>query len=145
MTRHGWACSNGGRLLFNAPNRDGCVMPEQLWFEVRTAARRCDAVPPGTWRAQFGDIAQTDEKVEFRSPEQNSLIPLRRAAHRKWRKPVPMRLRTASAGLNRCPAYGTRPGEIWSGSCAKLGSDRLDRLVPPYASEFGLFVQMTKR
>ena len=34
----------GGRLLFNAPNRDGCTLRGQLWFELRTATRPCDTI-----------------------------------------------------------------------------------------------------
>ena len=83
----------GGRLLFNAPNRDGCTLRDQLWFESAPPPDLVTLFPPGFWRDHFGDAALVSEKIEICSPEQNLLIALRKLAGRKWRKPVPLALK----------------------------------------------------
>ena len=74
------------------------------------------------------------------------LIALRRLAGCKWRMPVPMPLSESERGPT---STGTHRNTIWRNLervVRKVGHwTELDRFVPPHASEFGLFVQMTKR
>jgi SAM-dependent methyltransferase len=136
----------GGKLLFNAPNRDACTLRDQLWFESAPPPDVVTLFSPGFWRDGFSEVAQTDEKVEFRPSGQNSLILLRRVARRKWRRPVPIHLRDSECWPKSVPSIGDGFWRNLERVVGKVGLwTRLDRLVPPYASEFGLFVQMTKR
>ena len=136
----------GGRLLFNAPNRDGCALRDQLWFESAPPPDVVTLFAPGFWRDYFGDAAQVDEAVECGAREQNLLILLRRLARRKWRKPVPMSLKESEQPSTPAPTFGdalwrnlervVRKVAPWTGVL---------RFAPSYPTEFGLFVQMTKR
>jgi SAM-dependent methyltransferase len=136
----------GGRLLFNAPNRDGCVMPEQLWFDSAPPPDVVTLFPPGFWRRHFGDSALISEQIEFCTPEQSLLIAVRKLARRRWRKPLPMPLKESERWPTPVPRFGD---SLWRGFervVRKVGQwTGLDRFIPPYASEFGLFVQMTKK
>jgi SAM-dependent methyltransferase len=137
---------SGGRLLFNAPNRDGCSLRNQLWFESAPPPDVVTLFPPGFWRNQFSDAALVSEDIEFCSPEQNLLIALRKLARRKWRKPTPIPLkeseRWSTPGsqftdvLWRNLERVVRKVAPWTGL---LG------LAPLHPSEFGLFVEMVKK
>src|SRR5262249_36513319 len=83
----------GGRLLFNAPNRDGLTLRDQLWFESAPPPDVVTMFPPGFWRSHFADVAVVSEEIEYCAPEQSLLIALRRLGRRKWHKPVPMPLK----------------------------------------------------
>ena len=136
----------GGRLLFNAPNRNGCTLRDQLWFESAPPPDVVTLFPPGFWRDRFGDTAVVSEKIEFCSPEQSLLIALRKLAHRKWRKPVPLALRESERRSALAPTLGNalwlnlervvRKATRWTG---------LHHLAPLHPSEYGLFVQMVKK
>jgi len=136
----------GGRLLFNAPNRDGRSLPTQLWFESAPPPDVVTLFPPGFWSDYFGDVALVSEKMEFCSPEQNLLIALRRIVGRKWCKPMPIPLRESQRwstpspqstdGLWRNVEWVVRKIAPWTG---------LLHLAPLHPSEFGLFVQMVKK
>ena len=136
----------GGRLLFNAPNRDGCTLRDQLWFESAPPPDVVTLFPPGFWRDRFGDAALVSEEIEFCSPEQSLLIALRKLARRKWRKPVPLALRDSERWSAPVPTLGdalwlnlervVRKAAQWTG---------LHRLAPLHPSEYGLFVQMVKK
>jgi SAM-dependent methyltransferase len=147
MTRH-WLnmLKSGGRLLFNAPNRDGRALQDQLWFESAPPPDVVTMYPPGFWCDHFGDVALVSEEIEFCSPEQNLIIALRKLARRKWRKPMPLALKDSEHWSTPAPAFGdafwgnlervVRKAAQWT---------RLDRLAPLHPSEYGLFVQMVKK
>jgi SAM-dependent methyltransferase len=147
MTRHLLALlRSGGRLLFNAPNRDGCTLPDQLWFESAPPPDVVTMFPPGFWRDCFGDTALVSEEFEFCSPEQNLLIALRKLAHRKWRKPMPLALKDSERRSTPAPTFGD---VLWR-NLERLvrkaaASTGVHRLAPLHPSEFGLFVQMVKK
>jgi SAM-dependent methyltransferase len=136
----------GGQLLFNAPNRDGFTLRDQLWFESAPPPDVVTLFPRGFWRERFAATAQTDETVEFNAPQQNLFILLRRLAGRKWRKPVPIPLRESGCLVTSAPRiwhvllrnFAQAVGRVaaWTG---------LDRFAPRYPTEYGLFVQMIKR
>jgi SAM-dependent methyltransferase len=135
----------GGRLLFNAPNRDACTFRDQLWFNSAPPPDVVTLFPAGFWCDRFGDAA-VFEKIEFFSPEQSLLIALRKLGRRKWRKPVPLALRDSERWSAPVPTLGdalwlnlerlARKAAQWTG---------LHRLAPLYPSEYGLFVQMVKK
>ena len=136
----------GGRLLFNAPNRDGCALRDQLWFESAPPPDVVTLFPSGFWRDQFGDAAQIDETVEWDSPEQNLLTLLRSLARRRWRRPVPVPLKVSEQLSTPAPMFGdalwhnlervVRKVAPWTGVL---------RFAPSYPTEFGLFIKMRKR
>ena len=68
----------GGRLLFNAPNRDGLTLRDQLWFESAPPPDIVALFPRGFWRKRFAATALTDETVRFNPPQKNLSILLRR-------------------------------------------------------------------
>ena len=136
----------GGRLLFNAPNRIGLSLRDQVWFDSAPPPDVVTLFPPGFWRSQFGDFAQVYERIEFCSNEQSSLIALRRLARRRWRKPMPLPLKESQQASVPAPRVGDilwRQFERVAGKVARnAGLARLSRLHP---SEYGLFVEMVKK
>lgn len=147
MTRH-WLglLKPGGRLLFNAPNRDGCSLRDQLWFDSAPPPDVVTLFPSGFWREHFGDIAQVSEEIEFSSPGQNLLIALRKLARRKWRKPVPLPLKESERWSTPPPRVADA---VWRylerGVCKVAPWTGLLRLAPSHPTEFGLFLQMVKK
>ncbi len=147
MTRH-WLklLKPGGRLLFNAPNRDACALPDQLWLDSAPPPDVVTLFPSGFWRRHFGDVALVSEDIEYCSAEQNLLIALRRLARRKWRKPVPIPLSESGRWIASSPPRSAdaswrnleravRKVAPWTG---------LARFAPLHPSDFGLFVRMVK-
>ena len=136
----------GGRLLFNAPNRDGCTLRNQLWFESAPPPDVVTLFPPGFWRDRFGGTAQIDETAECGSPEQNLLILLRRLGRRRWRKPAPMPLKASEQLSTPAPMFGDALWHNLERVVRKIAPwTGILRLVPSYPTEFGLFIKMRKR
>jgi SAM-dependent methyltransferase len=136
----------GGRLLFNAPNRNGCSLPDQLWFESAPPPDVVTLFPPGFWRNQFSDVALVQEEVEFCAPEQSLIIGLRRLAGQKWRKPVPLSLTESQHWSRPSPKVGDATWEYLERIVRKLAPwTGLLRLAPLQPSEYGLFVHMVKK
>jgi len=46
---------SGGRLRSIAPNRDGCSLQDQLWFESAPPPDVVTLFPPGFCRDRFGE------------------------------------------------------------------------------------------
>ena len=147
MTR-GWLdmLKPGGRLLFNAPNRNACALSDQLWFKSAPPPDVVTLFPPGFWQDCFSYAAHVEERIEFCSPEQNVSIFLRRLGRRKWQKPVPISIeesghlkivarRSTLGGVRRNLARAVIRVAAWTGV----------RFAPQIPSEYGLFVQMTKK
>jgi SAM-dependent methyltransferase len=136
----------GGRLLFNAPNRNGCSLRDQLWFESAPPPDVVTLFPPGFWRDRFGDVALISEEVEFCTPEQSLIIGLRRLARRKWRKPVPLSLKESQRWSTPAPKFGDAVWRNLERVVRKIATwAGVLRLAPLHPSEFGLFVQMVKK
>jgi len=135
----------GGRLLFNAPNRDGCSWRDQLWFDSASPPDLVTLFPAGFWRGQFSQLALVSEQIETCTPAQNFMIALRRVAHRKWRKPLPQALKDSKCWPVPIPKFGDA---VWrnleSGARKAACWTGLERLAPQHPSEFGLFVHMVK-
>ena len=137
---------SGGRLLFNAPNRDGCCRRDQLWFESAPPPDLVTLFPPGFWRDHFGDVAQVSVDVEFYTAEQNLVIGLGLLARRKWRQPVPLPLKDSGRWSTPVPKFGDA---AWRNlervACKAASLTGLHHLAPLHPSEFGLFVEMVKK
>jgi SAM-dependent methyltransferase len=135
-----------GRLLFNAPNRNGLTWRNQLWFESAPPPDVVTLFPPDFWRDRFGDVALVSEEIECCAPEQNVLIALRRLARCKWRKPVPIPLSQSERCFTPTASTGDTVWRNVERLVCKVGHwTGVDRFVRPCASEYGLFIQMTKR
>lgn len=135
----------GGRLLFNAPNRDACPLRNQLWFDSAPPPDVVTLFPPGFWQHRFADFAEVEETIEDEPPLQNTLIALRVMAGRQWHKPLPIALQNS----NQFPApVATGIERLWD------DFERLVRRVGPLTGllglvaarpqEYGLFVKMRK-
>lgn len=136
----------GGRLLFNAPNRGSCSLPDQLWFKSAPPPDVVTLFPPGFWRERFSDAARVAEGVEFCLPEQNLLIALRRVAHRRWRKPMPLALKDSKRWSGPSPTFADTLWLNLERAVRKAGRwTGFHRWAPLYPSEYGLFVQMVKK
>ena len=134
----------GGRLLFNAPNRRGLTIEDQLWFESAPPPDIVTLFPPRFWDERFAATAQTDETVQFSAPQRNFLNLLRRLAGRKWRKPLPMPLKGSRCSVTPSTAHILKRNLARAVGTAAAWT-RLDRLAPRYPTEYGLYVQMTKK
>jgi len=136
----------GGRLLFNAPNRDACCLQGQLWFESAPPPDVVTLYPPGFWRDRFADVALVSENIEVCSAAQNLVIALQKLARRKWRKPVPIPLRESERWSTPPPQF---TDVLWRSlnrvACKLARWPGLLSFAPLCASEFGLFVQMVKK
>jgi SAM-dependent methyltransferase len=134
----------GGRLLFNAPNRNGLTLENQLWFESAPPPEIVTLFPPGFWHARFLATAQTDETVRFSAPQRNFINLLRRMAGRKWRKPIPIPLK--GSGCSLTPPIGHLLKHNLARAVGTVAAwTRFDRFAPRYPTEYGLYVQMTKK
>jgi SAM-dependent methyltransferase len=136
----------GGRLLFNAPNRDACALKDQLWFDSAPPPDVVTLFPPAFWCNRFSDAAQIDEEVEVYSPEENFFIFLQRLARRKWRMPVPIPLEESGRFAAPPTRIGHELRRNFALAAGKVASwTGLNRLAPRYPTEYGLFVQMIKK
>jgi SAM-dependent methyltransferase len=136
----------GGRLLFNAPNRDGFTLRDQLWFDSAPPPDVVTLFPLGFWVAHFGEAALVSEEIEFCRPEKNVLIMLGKLAGRKWRKPAPLALEKSELWSAPTPIFGDGLWRNLERMVRKAGQlTRLDRFIPAHPSEYGLFVQMVKK
>jgi len=136
----------GGRLLFNAPNRDALNFRNQLWFESAPPPDLVTLFAPGFWRDHFSDVAVVSEQIESCGPEQNLLLWLRRLARRRWRKPLPMPLKDSETLPKATPNLGDRSwraAERVLDKAARLTG--LNRFAPAHPTEYGLFVSMIKK
>jgi SAM-dependent methyltransferase len=135
----------GGRLLFNAPNREACSLRDQLWFESAPPPDLVTLFPPGFWREWFSDAACVSEHVEFCCADQNLLIALRKSARRKWRQPIPISIKESE----RSSAPARRITDVLWGNfervVRKLAPGIVSTLAPLHPSEFGLMVRMVKK
>jgi SAM-dependent methyltransferase len=134
----------GGRLLFNAPNRDGLTLRDQLWFESGPPPQIVTLFPPGFWQKRFAATALTDETIAYSAPRKNFSILLRRLLGRKWRKPLPVPLKESGHSVTprKERDLQRKAAEVFGSVAARTG---LDYLAPRYPTEYGLYVQMTKK
>ena len=148
MTRHCLELlKSGGRLLFNAPNRDGCLLAGSIVVRIRAAAGSCYLVSTrilarSIWGRRSG-------------PRRNRVLSA--GAESSYRAAEAGGSKVAEAGADALEGEralvrtlsqlrGYIVGAISSGSCARLrGSPGCSVSLRRYPSEFGLFVKMVKK
>ena len=136
----------GGRLIFNAPNRDACHLRQQLWVDTAPPPDVVTLFPPGFWEHQVSDLAEVHETIE-RLPSSESLrIAYRQRIGRTWRSPTPKPLQgggTRGHSWSQSPTGMTALAERVALKAARtLG---LDRHCTPRPTDFGLFVELIRR
>jgi len=130
----------GGRLLFNAPNRDSLLWPGQLWIDSAPPPDLVTLFAPGFWRNALGGAATVRERIEYYPAAQSVQRTLQRLL-RRWRAPHPMPLGGSTTPDHLAEKFADRL-ERWAARVAAAAG--LDRLLPPRPTEFGLFVEMTR-
>ena len=131
----------GGRLIFNAPNRNALYLPAQLWMDSAPPPDLVTLFPQGFWARQFSPAVTVDEDVEMLTAEQS----WRRAVLARlgsWTPSVPQPM-TVLAHEFRQPPGGARGLAVRALSAAGRMTG-LDRVAKRRPTEFGLFVTMTK-
>lgn len=136
----------GGRLFFNAPNRNACWAENQLWFESAPPPDVVTLFPSGFWRRYFEDVADVAEGIEPSSDERSVALDLRRFFGRSWQRPLPMPMNLTAKPFVP-PSH--LPDAVWNqferffcNLFLRLG---LQRFAPKKPSEYGLLVRMTKK
>ena len=136
----------GGRLLFNAPNRQGLALKGQLWVEGAPPPDLVTMFRPGFWRLKFGALAEVSEDIEIGAPMQNLLVCLRNLAHRNWRAPMPIALRDSARYSMPPPKWGDWLWRNFERIVRRIApSTGLLRWAPAYPAEYGLLVVMKKK
>lgn len=136
----------GGRLLFNAPNRQACYYLRQLWFDSAPPPDVVTLFPPGFWNKSFDNLAQVEESVETHGADQNMRIGLRKLFRRGWHHPEPLPLSESSQSSAIRHHQSQRLWSFFERSMVKVGRlTGLNRLAPAQPTEYGLFVNMTRR
>jgi SAM-dependent methyltransferase len=136
----------GGRLLFNAPNLEGCVLQNQLWFDSAPPPDVVTLFPPGFWHSNFGHIAFVTEEIEFCPSEQNLILALKNLAWRKWRRPVPIALKESKRLSTPAPQFADILWRNFERVVRKVARwTALAHLAPLHPGEYGLFVRMVKK
>jgi SAM-dependent methyltransferase len=135
----------GGRLLFNAPNRQGLALCGQLWIEGAPPPDMVTMFRPGFWSENFGDVAEVSEEIEIGAPMRNLLIGLRKLACGRWRQPIPIPLEESARRSKALPRWDDT---IWTGFERVVRKFAppfgLLRFTPRYPDEYGLFVRMKR-
>ena len=132
----------GGRLLFNAPNRNALTDPAQLWFDSAPPPEVVTLFPEGFFIRQFSDVAEVRETAEAVSDQESLAIALRLWRGRRWVAPVPKSLSGPEGQAWSQPQSGGMLERVVTKLAAVTG---LQRLAARRPSEFGLFVEMVAR
>ncbi len=134
----------GGKLIFNTPNRDACWMRDQHWIDTTPPPDLVTLFPPGFWKEQLSTVADVQETIQNRTPQQSVRIWAAQRAGRKWHKPRPQPLESSPNGSG---VWHQPPGGRWlERMIAKsINSTGLSRFVPAVTMEFGLYVTLTRR
>ena len=136
----------GGRLVFNAPNRESCYLGDQLWIDSAPPPDVVTLFPPEFWRRHLSDSAEVHEEVELCRPERAVFVGLQKLARLRWRKPVPVPLSEGERVPASSVAYGDTLWRLLERVLRRAGKmSALFRIAPPQPTEFGLFVRMTKK
>lgn len=136
----------GGKLLFNAPNRNALHFRDQLWLDSAPPPDLVTLFPQGFWKQRFSQIAQVVEAIESVGPEQAFTIGLHQLFRRRWQKPEAKHIQQSDvAGHAWVQDYGTR-WRLFERVCSKAGRvSGLSGLLAPRPADFGLFVVMKRK
>ena len=136
----------GGLLLFNAPNRAACWASNQLWLESAPPPDVVTLFPPGFWRRQFQALADVREEIEPCDADTSFSLGLRRLCGRRWREPVPLPMHESRHAFQPALSVGDRSWRWVERATLRVArTTGLVALAPRHPTDFGLFVEMTKR
>jgi 2-polyprenyl-3-methyl-5-hydroxy-6-metoxy-1,4-benzoquinol methylase len=134
----------GGKLIFNAPNRDSLHLRHQLWLDSAPPPDVVTLFPPGFFKRTFAALANVIEEVEMLLPEQASVVVLRQLLGTRWKKPHPKVIGSAGDGLAwRQPIGRIRRAFERAVSRAARNAGAA-ALIPFRSAEFGLFVSLVR-
>lgn len=78
----------GGRMFFNAPNRDALFQRHQLWFDSAPAPELITLFPSGFFRRYLGDRSNVVETIARTSPQASMVKSVTRWFGPAWRQPA---------------------------------------------------------
>lgn len=137
----------GGRLLFNAPNKDACGLEDQLWIDSAPPPDVVTLFPSGFWKHELADAATVKEEVEMKPPRQSFIVALRRYFGQRWKKPRPTSLDSSAAKYVTDTRHPV--GTVWAVLERVLSrlaeTTGLAKIASPRPTPFGLLVIVTKR
>lgn len=133
----------GGRLWFNAPNRNALHRRGQLWLDSVPPPEVVTLFPPGFWSHRFRDVATVTEHVLPASAQESAIKTLHRWVGGPWRAPTPYRIDSDGAHTWQQPT----PGPLMRACEAVLSklSQTTGLRLGAWPLEFGLFVEMVGR
>lgn len=136
----------GGRLLFNAPNKQCCSLRNQLWLDSAPPPDLITLFAPGFWERLFSPVAEVSEEVELWPIDKSVEIALRERFGPAWQKPV---ARPLAPSINNIADRSSGVLPFWrliERAVVKVGRvTGLSRLVARRPFDFGIFVTMVKR
>jgi SAM-dependent methyltransferase len=132
----------GGRLFFNAPNRDALFRLNQLWFDSAPAPELITLFPGGFFQRRFGEIARVVETILVTSPQESTIKSATRWFGPAWRAPVahPMQSDRAHRWVQPKPPAAWATFEAMLSKLATITRLRIGR----WPEEYGYFVEMTR-
>lgn len=135
----------GGRVIFNAPNREALSWRGQLWFDSAPPPDLVTLFPPGFWETQLGGEADVREWAENLPPAGSVAARLRRTIGPRWRLPIVQTLSGTTGGHaweQRVPFAWSWFERLVTKAAVVTGAARL---APPVPAEYGTFVEMVAR
>jgi SAM-dependent methyltransferase len=133
----------GGRLIFNAPNRDALRFSNQLWIDSAPPPDLVTLFPPGFWRAQCSAFADVEESVASLDARSSFSIGAQRALGVGWHPPAPQPMSVrAHAFAQRHDGWRHLLSRAITKAAEVAGVTGGAAQRP---SEFGLFVSMRPR
>lgn len=136
----------GGKLLFNAPNRQALHLRGQIWLDSAPPPDLVTLFSPGFWRAQFSSCAEVSERVEQLPGEGALAISMRQLFHRRWVPPKAKPMKAAGEGGHAWTQPVSRPWRLFERAVVGAARrTRLAQLAPKRPADFGIFVTMTRK
>jgi 2-polyprenyl-3-methyl-5-hydroxy-6-metoxy-1,4-benzoquinol methylase len=139
----------GGKLLFNAPNTEGCWLPGQLWIDFAPPPDVVTLYTPGFWTWAFSSDAFVREEVENCQPEDSLLIGLRRLM-RRWKPPKQGSIEVSLMRYQQGPEYvRTFFDKAWGfaerNALKTAKKTGVISYVPLQPTPYGYYVTLTKK
>jgi SAM-dependent methyltransferase len=142
----------GGKLLFNAPNVNGCYLRGQPWLDTAPPPDAVTLFHPGFWTRRYSAAADVSEVIEAEPVDRAAMIGLNKLLGRRWHAAPPVPLdQSGGNGKHPAPPSWSRRvgGTVWSlfqRGLFKIGkTTRITKLVPEQPTPFGILVTMVKK
>lgn len=133
----------GGRLFFNAPNRNAMHRRGQVWLDSAPPPELITLFPEGFWSDHFGGEATVRETARITSPQDSTIKSLQHRLGAPWQPPAPHHIDSESAHEWHQPSAGP----LWRALEAVVSkiSTTMGVRLGAWPEEYGLFVEMTAR